>query len=183
MALFSSVCNVRRRSHGTTGRVGRCTVGVDRAAVSQGCEEARQGTAADRGAADHERRVLDSAHRCALEGLTGAIPAVPDLPSTVPALGANRSAGEEVLKALARQLKDESDFDLEECFIDGSFVGAKKGALPSARPSGARVRSSWQWQTALALRWPYSSNPRVRTKSSSSTPRSMRASPRTNRSG
>jgi transposase len=89
---------------------------------------------------------------------------------------------EKVLKALARQLKDESDFDLEECFIDGSFVGAKKGALPSARPSGARVRSSWQWQTALALRWPYTSNPRVRTKSSSSTPRSMRASPRTNRS-
>jgi transposase len=79
---------------------------------------------------------------------------------------------EKALKALARQLRDEADFDLDECFIDGSFVGAKKGALRLARPSGAKARSSWQWQTALALRWPYTSAVPARMKSSSSRPRS-----------
>lgn len=40
--------------------------------------------------------------------------------------------------------------DLQECFSDGTFVVAKKGALGWERPSGARVRSSWQWQYEMA---------------------------------
>lgn len=62
---------------------------------------------------------------------------------------------ETILKALARDLKDRGDLDLTECFIDGSFVIAKKGAQGWERPSGAKVQRSWQWQTALVFLSPY----------------------------
>jgi transposase len=58
-------------------------------------------------------------------------------------------AMDRVLWTLAEDLKERGDLDLSECFIDGTFVVAIKGALGWARPSGARVRSSRQWQTAL----------------------------------
>jgi hypothetical protein len=32
---------------------------------------------------------------------------------------------------------------------------AKKGALPSAKPSGARVRSGWYWSTVKVFRWEF----------------------------
>jgi transposase len=56
-----------------------------------------------------------------------------------------------VLETLAEDLRARGGLDLSECFIDGTFVVAKKGAQKSERPSGARVRSSWQWQTALVF--------------------------------
>ena len=40
-----------------------------------------------------------------------------------------------------------------ECFMDGSFVSAKKGAQTSGKRSGARARSSWYWQTAKVFLW------------------------------
>lgn len=58
---------------------------------------------------------------------------------------------ERVLKALAEDLRTRGKLDLEECFVDGTFVVAKKGGEPWARPSGAKVRRSWQWQTALVF--------------------------------
>ena len=58
---------------------------------------------------------------------------------------------ERILEALARDLKERGKLDLSECFIDGTFVVAKKGADAWVRPSGAKVRSSWQWQTALVF--------------------------------
>jgi len=48
-----------------------------------------------------------------------------------------------VLQGLARDLHARGGFDLSECFIDGSFTAAKKGALRLAKPSGARVSKSW----------------------------------------
>ena len=62
---------------------------------------------------------------------------------------------ESLLQALARDLKDRGDLDLTECFIDGTFVIAKKGAQGWEKPSGARVQRSWQWQTALVFLSPY----------------------------
>jgi transposase len=59
---------------------------------------------------------------------------------------------ERILEALARDLKERGKLDLSECFIDGTFIVAKKGAAAWVRPSGARVRNSWQEasrQTAL----------------------------------
>ena len=56
-----------------------------------------------------------------------------------------------VLRALAEDLRQRGNLDLTECFIDGTFILAKKGASTWERPSGAKVRSSWQWQTALVF--------------------------------
>ena len=66
---------------------------------------------------------------------------------------------ERILEALATDLKDRGKLDLSECFIDGTFVVAKKGAdawEERDRPSGAKVRSSWAklgslWQTVLVF--------------------------------
>src|SRR5689334_9948515 len=58
---------------------------------------------------------------------------------------------ERILVALATDLKDRGGLDLSECFIDGTFVVAKKGGAAWERPSGAKVRSSWQWQTLLVF--------------------------------
>jgi transposase len=43
-----------------------------------------------------------------------------------------------VLRALAEHLYKRGGVDITECFIDGTFVGVKKGGLPSGRPSAAR---------------------------------------------
>jgi transposase len=56
-----------------------------------------------------------------------------------------------ILLALAKDLRDRGKLDLTECFIDASFVGAKKGAFVWARRSAARVQSSWQLRTAMVF--------------------------------
>jgi len=58
---------------------------------------------------------------------------------------------ETVLQTLVRDVKERGGLDLTECFIDGTFVIAKKGAQGWEKPSGARVQSSSQWQTALVF--------------------------------
>jgi len=59
-----------------------------------------------------------------------------------------------ILEALARDLEDRGKIDLSECFIDGTFVVAKKGAAQWERPSGARVRSSWLLRTLQVFHSP-----------------------------
>jgi len=75
-----------------------------------------------------------------------------------------------VLTALAEDLQSRGKFDLSECFIDGTFVSAKKGGAESERPSGAKVRSSWQWQMALVFLSPFTQRVLRRMKSDSSPP-------------
>lgn len=41
----------------------------------------------------------------------------------------------------------------EECFADGSFASAKKGATASAKPSVAKVQSGWWWSMVKEFRW------------------------------
>src|SRR5688572_9706327 len=84
----------------------------------------------------------------------------------------------QIVEALSEDLRTRGKLDLSECFIDATFVIAKKGALPSARPSGAKVRSSWQWQTALALLSPSSRRLLARMKSPLLKTLSNGASPR-----
>ena len=62
---------------------------------------------------------------------------------------------ETMLRKLVEDVKERGDLDLTECFIDGTFVIAKKGAQGWEKPSGARVQSSWQWQMALVFLSPY----------------------------
>ena len=47
----------------------------------------------------------------------------------------------QVLELLAEDLLKRGKLDLSECFVDGTFASARKGAARSARPSGARVRN------------------------------------------
>lgn len=47
-----------------------------------------------------------------------------------------------IVEMLAAGLGTRGELDLAECFIDGTFVAAKKGAWRWERPSGAKVRSS-----------------------------------------
>jgi transposase len=60
-----------------------------------------------------------------------------------------------ILKAIAKDLKGRGGLDLKECFIDGTFVPAKKGVQGLKILSGAKVRRSWQLQTALVFLSPY----------------------------
>jgi transposase len=57
----------------------------------------------------------------------------------------------QVLEALAADLAERGELDVTKCFINSTFAAAKKGALGCERPSAAKGRSSWQWQTALVL--------------------------------
>ena len=59
-----------------------------------------------------------------------------------------------VLEALAEDLRERGEVDLGECFIDGTFVTAKKGGGQSVRLSGVRARNSGWWQTMLVFHSP-----------------------------
>lgn len=86
-----------------------------------------------------------------------------------------------VLETLAQDLLERGKLDLSETFIDGTFVSAKKGASVSERPSGAKARNSWQWQTALVFLSPFTRNLLRRTKSNSSSEPSSSDSPMSDR--
>lgn len=58
---------------------------------------------------------------------------------------------ENILQTLARHLKERGKLDLSECYIDGFFIVAKNGGGQWERPCTAKVRRSWQWQTALVF--------------------------------
>ncbi len=64
-----------------------------------------------------------------------------------------RKAGviEAVLQGLARDLHKRGRLDLRECFLDGSFAAAKKGALKLATPRGGRAAKSWRSETLNRL--------------------------------
>lgn len=76
----------------------------------------------------------------------------------------NATIWEKILIKLAVDLKKRGHIDLAECFIDGSFAAAKKGALELAKPSVARVPRSWQLQTAMVFLSPYPHMKQVRTR-------------------
>lgn len=58
---------------------------------------------------------------------------------------------EQVVCALARDLEERGGIDLSECFIDGTFVSAKKGGILSVPPSVAKAPRSWPSQTLLVF--------------------------------
>jgi transposase len=49
---------------------------------------------------------------------------------------------ERVVKALAQDLKDRGGIGLDECYVDGSFVPAKKGAPLLGKQNGGWVQRS-----------------------------------------
>ena len=71
---------------------------------------------------------------------------------------------EQVLLALAQDLKDRGGLDLRECFIDGTFVPAKKGGSAWEKLSGARAANSWRLRTATVFLSPYAQRVLARLK-------------------
>jgi len=53
----------------------------------------------------------------------------------------------QILNVLAEDLYTRGQIDLAECFIDGTFVPAKKGAPPSAK-------QAWQREQDHGNSWP-----------------------------
>ena len=58
---------------------------------------------------------------------------------------------EEILLALAEDLRERGGIDIREAFIDGTFAPAKKGAPEWAKRSGAKAQKSWPLQTLLVF--------------------------------
>lgn len=59
---------------------------------------------------------------------------------------------ERLNQKLARQLLASGVLNLEECFIDGTFVVAKKGGLKSVQPGAEKARRSWRLSRNAAFR-------------------------------
>jgi transposase len=116
--------------------------------------------------ADGRGRPVEHDDRAVMDGVlwilrTGA--AWSDLPNEFPSYATcfRRFSGwvkdgtlAQLLEALAQDLESRGDIDLSECFIDGTFVVAKKGGLKWERPSGAKVQSSWQLRTLQVFQSP-----------------------------
>lgn len=75
-------------------------------------------------------------------------------------------------RAFLDQLDDRKKVRWDECFIDGMFIQAKKGARWSGRLKEAREQSSWYWPMARVLRSEYTWRRLPRRKSASSSRRS-----------
>jgi len=71
---------------------------------------------------------------------------------------------EQVLLAVAQDLKDRGGLDLSEAFVDGSFAPAKKGGSVWERLNVERAPRSWQLQTAMVFLSPYAQTVLVRLK-------------------
>ena len=55
-------------------------------------------------------------------------------------------------RAFLSELNDQEKVKWNECFIDGTFAPAKKGAKKWGKRSEARERRLWYWQMARVLR-------------------------------
>lgn len=67
-------------------------------------------------------------------------------------------------RAFLSQLDERGMIRWNECFVDGTFVAAKKGARQSAKPSAAREQSLWYWPMARVLRSEFTWTRRPRRK-------------------
>lgn len=86
-------------------------------------------------------------------------------------------------RAYLEELDHRGRVDWEECFIDGSFAPAKKGATASAKPRKGREQSGWWWSTARVFLWEFTSARPPRRKSGSQSQPSARSSSKARRSG
>jgi len=78
-------------------------------------------------------------------------------------------------RTLLGALDEEGLLKWDETFLDGSFAPAKKGALPSGKPSGAREQSGWYWSTVKVFRWEFGWKVPLRTKLRLRKPRSPKS--------
>src|SRR5277367_6403286 len=119
----------------------RCPVGTDRTAVAAQAAHGRSRSSVARHASRAQRNLVGVGHRGTVARTAQQVSAVPDLPSPLPAVGAEGKL-EGILRVLAEELHARGKLKLEEAFIDASFTGAKKGAARSGLPNAARGRKS-----------------------------------------
>jgi transposase len=81
----------------------------------------------------------------------------------------------ELWRAFLGELEDEDKIKWDECFIDGTFASAKKGASRSERQNGGREQSLWFWSMARVLRSEFTWTRHPRRRSNSSKKRSPRS--------
>lgn len=81
-----------------------------------------------------------------------------------------------ILKALAEDLRKRGKIDLTEAFIDGTFAGAKRGALSSELLAVDPQQRSWQSLTVAVFRSPLGLRAVRELRSSSLKQRSVSAS-------
>ena len=81
-------------------------------------------------------------------------------------------------RALLGLLDEQGLLRWDETFLDGSFAPAKKGALPSVKPSAARARSGWYWSTVKVFRWEFGWKVPLRQKLRLRKPRSPKSASR-----
>lgn len=72
-----------------------------------------------------------------------------------------------IWRAYLRQLDERKQLKWSECFMDGSFAPAKKGATQLAKPSAGKAQSGWWWSTAKVFLWETTWTLRPRQKSRS----------------
>jgi transposase len=77
---------------------------------------------------------------------------------------------DKLLQRLAEDLRDRGKLDLSEAFVDATFAGAKKGALPLALPAVVKAAKSWRSATAMVFLSPCTW-PALRRMSRTSSPR------------
>jgi transposase len=89
---------------------------------------------------------------------------------------------DKLLQRLAEDLRDRGKIDLSEAFIDATFAGAKKGALPLALPAVVKGAKSWRSATAMVFlspcTWPALRRMNPTLSRPLSTPASSKNSPR-----
>jgi transposase len=60
---------------------------------------------------------------------------------------------EDIWRAFLSELDQDGILELDETFVDATFMPAKKGARGSGKPRGAREQSSWWWLMARVFLW------------------------------
>ena len=60
---------------------------------------------------------------------------------------------EKIWRTFIRRLDKRGQIDWSECFMDGTFVSAKKGVQKSGKRRGERAPSSWWWRMAGVFLW------------------------------
>ncbi len=123
-----------------------------------------------------KRHPLDTSYRSTLEGPTRALPALPDLPPPLPEVDRARSSRRCPPSVGRRPRRTRGDRPLGVLHRRHLRRG-QKGGSASERPSGAKVRRSWRFQTALLFLSPSTQRVLRRTRS----PLSKRLSPRASR--
>ncbi len=60
-----------------------------------------------------------------------------------------------IIRSLANDLRDRGEIEIEESFIDGTFVPAKKGAKKSGKQNVEGYKGSWQSETVTVFLTPF----------------------------